>query len=162
MTATLTMPVEQVASEQVTTTLARVHDQWVERIGEMLAPAARQTSSFWDRWAAVRYLGDQFEDRFRMECELAECLSSRLSPTHRARLAAARTGLDRTRAALMEAGRRQGGVSQVVLLARRLLDQVRRWCVTFELVATGLDRDDLPPRGREMLGRLRTAAGLDL
>jgi hypothetical protein len=62
----------------------------------------------------------------------------------------------------MEAGRRQGSAPQVVLLARRLLDQVRRWCVTLELAATGVDRDDLSPRAREVLGRLRTAAGLDL
>ncbi|HEU5042402.1 MAG TPA: hypothetical protein VFT84_16360, partial [Gemmatimonadales bacterium] len=158
MTAGPTMPVERIASEQVTTILAQVHDQWVERIGELLAPATLQTSSFWDRWGAVRFLADQFEDRFRLECELAECLSGRLSPTCRARLAATRTGLDRTREALMEAGRRQGSAPQVVLLARRLLDQVRRWCVTLELAATGVDREDLSPRAREVLGRLRTAA----
>lgn len=161
MTATLAPPFEAVGTESVADSLTRVHDHWMERIARLLAPATMPRATFWDRWAAVRFLADQFEDRFRLELELVESLASRLTPSTRARLAAARAGLDRTRAELMAAGRRQGRAAEVVLLARRFLDQTRRWCASLELATASMHPDDLPERSQELLARLRATAGLD-
>lgn len=162
MTAALIPPIAPAGTEAVAATLTRVHDQWIERIGRLLVPATQPRATFWDRWGAVRFLSDQFEDRFRLEWELVESLAPQLQPSDRARLAAAHAGLERVRAELMASGRRQGRAAEVVLLARRFLDHARRWCAALELAVTPLRTDDLPQQSRELLARLREAAGLDL
>lgn len=162
MTATLTPQVERADTPAVTTTLSLVHDQWMERIARLLAPAMSPRATFWERWGAVRFLSDQFEDRFRLEAELAENLGELLTPSVRVRLRGARVALERSRGDLMAVGRRRGTGAQVALLARRFLDQARRWCATLELATAGLDAGDLPVESRTLLARLRTAAGLGL
>jgi hypothetical protein len=162
MTAILTPPLEQVDGRSVTTTLSLVHDQWMERIARLLAPATSPRATFWERWGAVRFLSDQFEDRFRLEAELAASLAEHLPPSVRVRLRAARVAVERARADLMAAGRRRGTAAQVALLSRRFLDQARRWCATLELATGGLVTDDLSPESRTLIARLRTAAGLSL
>lgn len=162
MTATLIPQAEQVDARSVNATLSLVHDQWMERIARLLAPPASPRATFWERWGAVRFLSDQFEDRFRLECDLAESLAGQLSPSVRVRLHGARAAVERSRSDLMAAGRRRGTAAQVALLCRRFLDQARRWCATLELATAGLAIGDLPPESRTMLARLRTAAGLGL
>jgi hypothetical protein len=162
MTATLIPHVERAGAGSVTTALSLVHDQWMERIARLLAPATSPRATFWERWGAVRFLSDQFEDRFRLEAELAETLAERLAPSVRIRLRAARMALERARGDLMAAGRRRGTAVEVALLVRRFLDQTRRWCATLELAARGLAADELTPESRTLLARLRTAAGLGL
>ena len=162
MTATLTPLPDRAGTESVTTTLSLVHDQWMERIARLLAPVTLPRATFWERWGAVRFLSDQFEDRFRLEAELVESLADLLPPSARARIVGARAALERTRDELMEAGRRRGTGAQVALLARRFLDHARRWCATLELATTGIVAEDLPGTSRDLLARLRTVAGLDL
>jgi hypothetical protein len=162
MTATLIPHLEQIDTRSVPTTLSLVHDQWMERIARLLAPAMSPRATFWERWGAVRFLADQFEDRFRLEVELADSLAEQLPPSVRVRLRAARVAVERSRGDLMAAGRRRGTGAQVALLSRRFLDQARRWCATLELATGGIVAEDLAPESRTLLARLRTAAGLGL
>jgi hypothetical protein len=162
MTAVLTPDVERIDTRSVTTTLALVHDQWMERIARLLAPATSPRATFWERWSAVRFLSDQFESRFRLETQLAESLGERLPPSVRVRLRGARVALERAGGDLVAAGRRRGTAAQVALLSRRFLDQARRWCATLELATVGIDAEDLPVASRTLLARLHTAAGLGL
>ena len=162
MTATLTSPDERTAPGTVATTLSAVHDQWMERTAQLLAPAAVPRATFWERWGAVRFLTDQFHSRFRLEWQLVESLGPLLPASIRYRLAGARGALERTGSELVAAGRRRGSGAQVAILVRRFLDQVRRWCAALELATATLNVEDLPDDSRQLLARLRTAAGLDL
>ena len=163
MAATLTSPpIRPGAAESVTTRLAAIHDQWIERIARVLAPATLPRAGFWERWAAVRFLNDQFAARFRLECEFIESLGDRLAPTIRGRLTTARKALEHTRTELTSAGRRRGTGAEVAGLARTFLDQARRWCAALELATATLESDELPERSRTLLARLHTAAGLGL
>ena len=161
MTATL-MPVERVDAESLTTTLTRSHDQWMERIARVLAPATFPHASFWDRWGAVRFLADEYEIHFRMESELVESLGDRLTPSARARLTAAARAVGQTRAELIAAGRRRGTGPEVALLARRFLDQARRWCATLEMATATLSASELSAWSRAILARLEERTRLEL
>lgn len=162
MTGTVTPLFERTDTRSVSTTLSLAHDQWMERTARLLAPATRPRASFWERWGAVRFLCDQFAVRFRLERDLAESLAPLLAGSARARLAAAGTAVERTRGELIVIGRRRGTAAEVALLAHRLLDQTRRWCATLEIATAGILAEDLSEVSRELLGRLRTAAGLGL
>ncbi|HUF36830.1 MAG TPA: hypothetical protein VMN37_12820 [Gemmatimonadales bacterium] len=162
MTATLTPLFERVDTQSVTTTLSLVHDQWMERTARLLAPATQPRANFWERWGAVRFLCDQFAARFRLERELAESLAPRLTPSSRARLAAAAAAVERTRGEFMAVGRRRGTAAEVALLARRLLDHTRRWCAALEIATAGTLAEDLSEESRTLLGQLQMAAGLGL
>ncbi len=159
MTATLIPVAEQVDAAPVTTTLSLAHDRWIERIARFLAPTLQARATFWERWGAVRYLADEFQARFRLEQDLVESLAGLLPASIRRRLAAGGAAVARTRDQLMAAGRRRGTAPEVRLLARRLLDQTRRWCATVELATSRLHQDDLTPETRELLERLDRAAG---
>ena len=160
MTAALAFPVERDALE-VTTTLSHVHDWWMERIARVIAPAAQPGATFWERWAAVRFLTDQFEARFRLECQLVESMAALLPPPLLAHLRAARVELERTRSRLSAAGRRRGSGPEVAVLARRFLDEARRWCAALELATTSIAADDLSDHSRELLARLPGTAVLE-
>ena len=65
--------------EPLEAVLRPIHNTWVEETHRFLDPAAEPGADFWTRWAAVRYLSDDFRDRYRLErAQLAE-----LRPFHR-------------------------------------------------------------------------------
>jgi hypothetical protein len=160
MTATL-RPVPPVDAESVSTTLFLAHDEWMERITRILAPATFPRASFWERWGTVRFLADEFEGRFRVECELIDGIDE-VSPSHRARLAAVRRAVESTRAELMAAGRRRGTGQEVALLTRRFLDQARHWCAMLELATMTIATADLTGASRARLERIRAGESLEL
>ena len=47
--------------------LRPIHEGWFEDVRQYLDPALNPGAEFWTRWAAVRYLNDEFLDRFRWE-----------------------------------------------------------------------------------------------
>ena len=52
--------------------LATFNRRWLEEVQQHLAPACSPHSSFWDRWAAVRYLADSFEEPYKLSGELLD------------------------------------------------------------------------------------------
>jgi hypothetical protein len=51
--------------ERVDAMLRPIHNTWVEETRRFLDPAMESNADFWTRWAAVRYLSDDFRDRYR-------------------------------------------------------------------------------------------------
>ena len=140
--------------------LAIIHEDWIKQVSSSIVPATDLHSDFWSRWGAARFLGDQFGDPFRLECASAAALEGSLSPDAAGRLAAAREDIDRTNEELMTAGRRRDTPELTAALARRLIEEVARWCVEFELVTAHLAPAGLPVAARRFLARLRVADAL--
>jgi hypothetical protein len=137
--------------------LARIHRHWLAQVAQVLEPAIEAGASFWERWAAARFLCDQFEGRYRLECELMESLAPLLPAHEVTQLEAERETVERLRATLIAAGRRQLGGPLVSSLSRVLLRQLRQWCGRLEVAAQGLMFEELPPDARTHLSRLDIA-----
>lgn len=137
--------------------LARIHRHWLAQVTQVLEPALEPGASFWERWAVARFLCDQFEGRYRLECELMESLAPLLPAHEVTHLEAERETVERLRATLIAAGRRQLGGPLVSSLSRVLLHQLRQWCGRLEAAAEGLVFEELPPDARTQLSRLDIA-----
>ncbi len=140
--------------------LAPIHDRWIERLAQVLAPALVPRASFWERWGATRFLTDQFEAQFALQGALAESLAGVMDPTVRARLDAGRHEIDALRNRLVAAGRRRGTAGPVAMLARQLIEQTRLWCAELEAAASRITLDAVPEDSRELLERLRDTSQL--
>jgi hypothetical protein len=140
--------------------LAIIHEGWMKQVSSSIVPATDLHSDFWSRWGAARFLGDQFGDRFRLECAFAAALDGLVSPEAAERLTAARDGIDRTSDELMAAGRRRDAPKLTAALARRLIEEVAIWCVELELATAHLTPAALPLAARRLLARLRVADAL--
>lgn len=141
--------------------LSPLHDHWIERLAQTLAPTMVPRASFWERWGVTRFLTDQFESRFALESEFAESLAGLMDPTARARLEAGRAEIDRIRTRLVAAGRRRGTAGPVAILARQLIEQTRLWCAELETATRRIALDAMPEDSRELLHRLRAATELE-
>jgi hypothetical protein len=154
MTSILVPSLDAPLAEPLTAVLTPIHDCWVERVARFLTPAMVARAGFWERWAAVRYLADEFEARFRAQCALLDSLEPLLDPSSLGRLATARKALESTRAELIALGRRHGTAGPVALLARRFIDQLECWCAGFELATSHVIRSDLSEESRQAIAHL--------
>ena len=140
--------------------LGTVHEVWMEQVATFLVPALREEADFWSRWAVVRFLSDQFCDRFRLECALVEALDSLLPNGVGRKLAAARTELEHTVEELMIVGRRRATGPLAARLTRRFMDKLALWCVEVELATDGIEVDELAPEPSRLLASLRVTNAL--
>lgn len=141
----------------VSAVLARIHRHWLRQVAQVLEPAIAAEATFWERWAAARFLCDQFEGRYRLECELMESLAPLLPDHELTRLEAERETVERLRATLVSAGRRQLGGPLVSGLSRVLLRQLRQWCRRLETASEALALEVLPADAHTQLSRLDIA-----
>ena len=148
------------SARTVGSVLAIIHEDWIKLVSSFLSPAMEPHADLWSRWGAARFLGDQFGDRFRLECAFADALDGAVSADAAARLTAARDDIERTSEDLMAAGRRQDTPTLTAILARRFIEQVARWCVELELATAKLAPAGLPLTARRLLARLRVADAL--
>jgi hypothetical protein len=134
--------------------LAQVHEPWAAQVRRVLGPATDPQASFWTRWGAARFLGDQFARRFRAECALMDELEGLIPSRAVARLEAARAEIDRAAAELRNVGR-QRGVAQVMAdLTTRFVEALAHWWAEAESATASLEETDLPPSARRRLTRL--------
>lgn len=149
-----------IATRPLGTVLEPIHDHWAGQVRSFLGPATDIHAEFWSRWGAVRFLGDQFALRFRLECALVDELRPMIAPVAAARLSAARARVERTAAALMAVGRRRGVAMLTAALAQRLLEDLGRWWGELETTTAHLDSEDLPPRAARLLRLLQSGNAL--
>jgi hypothetical protein len=140
--------------------LATVHETWMEEVAANLAPALSEAADFWSRWAVVRFLSDQFGDRFRLECALLDELDPLLPVEVTGTLGSARAGLEHTMADLMITGRRRATGFLTARLTRRFIDQLALWCVEVELATDRIETAELSLEPRRLLTTLRAAHAL--
>lgn len=130
--------------------LAPLHEQWLVAVQRAVAPALLGTATIWDRWTAVRFLGDQFTERLGQERKLVRQIP-RLNRDARERIEAGYEGLERVRAQIDAAGRRRHTGGLVMLLLANLLELLTNWCVEIEQAVARVPLATLPPEGVRIL-----------
>src|SRR6478672_11620989 len=74
------------AGDVLSRVMTPLHDAWMADADQTLDPLMRRQTTFWERWAAVNYLRNQFPERFSIERELLTELHSFLTPELNERL----------------------------------------------------------------------------
>jgi hypothetical protein len=144
--------------EPLDAVLRPIHNTWVEETRRFLDPAIEPRADFWTRWAAVRYLFDDFRDWYRRERALVDELRPFFRLDVAERLAREGDRLFRLRLELDRIGRRRGTAAEFAAGTRDLLEQLGVWCAEIELAADGLTRDALPAEATDLLAHLEAAA----
>ena len=146
--------------ELLGTTLARTHRVWIERTRRFVEPATDPEASFWTRWAAVRYLADQFLGHYRRERDLVNELRAYLPPGRFERLAQDGERIEQLRLALDGLGRRRGTAPKVAAASRALLSLVPSWCHEIERATSCLPQSLLPAEATRLVAELETYSRL--
>jgi hypothetical protein len=130
------------------------HDNWMADADRFLHPVTSCDATFWDRWAAVRFVDDQLLGRCQLERALLDELRAFLVPEMRERLALQSDRLVRLLAAFREVGRQRDSARELAHIARQLLDALRLWYAEIELAAGGIRRADVSKEGVRLLAEL--------
>lgn len=136
--------------------LGPTHERWIAAAQAALAPALLAESTRWDRWTAVRYLGDQFTTRLEQERELVRDIPG----LDREALAQVETGyeaLERLRARIDLSGRRRHTGGMVMLLLINFLELLTDWCAALEHAVATVPLATLPPDALKLLADLERA-----
>lgn len=123
--------------------LADVHDNWMADADRFLLPVSDAAATFWERWAAVRYIEDQFIERYQLERALLEKLRAFFVPEVRERLEMQADRLNRLLGEFRRLGRQRESARQLAHTTRELLEALRLWYAEIEFAAGGIRWDDL-------------------
>lgn len=134
--------------------LHAIHRAWLDEARRYLVPVLDPGADFWTRWAAVRYLADNFRERYRWERALVDDLRSLLEPGQAERLQRLGDRLLQLRLEVDRIGRRRGTAAEAAPAVRELLEHVELWCSEIELGTSGLTREVLPAEASALLARL--------
>lgn len=142
------------ADETLDLVLSPTHDAWVEEARQLLVPAATPDAPFWDRWSVVRYLNDQFLERFKVERALVSEIRPFVTIHEMDRLEAGGERVARLHLALDRIGRRRGTAAEFAAMTTEFLKALELWCAEIELAGGRVHRDTLPVEARRMLEQL--------
>jgi hypothetical protein len=146
--------------EPLEASLRPCHAGWLENARRLVEPALEPNADFWARWAAVRYIADDFREHYRLERALVAELRPFLRPDVAERLVRQAEHVFRLRLDLDRIGRRRGTSEEFAGCARYLLEQLGLWCAEIERASRGITRDALPPEGQQILGHLEAAVAM--
>jgi hypothetical protein len=148
-------------SPRSTDTLGRrfadAHDNWMADADRFLLPVADANATFWERWAAVRYVEDQLLDRFQLERRLLDELRAFLTPEIKERLGMQADRLTRLLADFRRLGRERARARELAHTTRELLDAVRLWYAEIEFAAGGIRWNVVSSEGIRLLAGLNPA-----
>ena len=85
--------------------LTAFNGRWLDEVRRHLSPACDPHAGFWDRWAAVRYLADHFEEPYRRAGDLLDALLDHLDPRTAGRLVDDWQAIDHLRVDFNQIGR---------------------------------------------------------
>lgn len=146
--------------EPLDAALRPIHAGWLEDAHRLLEPALEPDADFWARWAAVRYIADDFREQYRLERSFVNELRPFLQPDIAEQLVRQGERVFQLRLELDRIGRRRGTAEAFAGAARYLLEQLGLWCTEIQLATRDLTRDILPPEGEQILGHLEAALAM--
>jgi hypothetical protein len=111
------------------------HELWIAETRRFIEPAMVPGADFWTRWAAVRYLADDFRERYWIERRLVDRLELSLPTSVAAGLAAEGEQVYGLRLELDRVGRRRGTAEAFAAAAGALLERLGLWLAEIERVA---------------------------
>lgn len=145
------------AGDVLSRVMTPLHDSWMGDADQILEPLMRRDTTFWERWAAVNYLRDQFPERFSMEQELLTELHSFLTPEANERLRMQSERLTRLLTELELLGEQRATARQMASAVRTLLEDLRLWYAEIEIATAGIRRADLGAHAAQLFARLGRA-----
>ena len=137
------------------TRFTAVHDDWMADADHFVLPVANTDATFWERWAAVRFVEDQLMERFLVERALLEELRAFLTPELRERLWLQADRLNRLLEQFNRVGRERQSARELAHTTHELLDALRLWYAEIELAAGGIRWRDVPGEGLQLVARLQ-------
>jgi hypothetical protein len=126
--------------------LRSTHEAWLRDARRFLGPALDPLADFWTRWAAVRYLSDDFRAHYRMERALVDQLRLLLPKDTGVRLTAEGDQVWRLRLEIDRIGRRRGTALEFAAGAGALLERLGLWLSEIEGALDGLPSPDRAAR----------------
>ena len=158
MNTTATAP-EQIARvlDTLGTRITIAHDNWMADGERFLLPVADADATFWERWAAVRYVEDQLLERFHLERALLEELRAFLIPEIRERLQMQTDRLTRLLGEFARLGRQRESARELAHTTRELLEALRLWYAEIEFAAGGIRWSDVSKEAIRLLAELNHA-----
>jgi len=133
------------------------HDNWMADGDRFLLPVTNADATFWERWAAVRYVEDQLRQRFQVERLLLEELRAFLTPEMNERLWMQVDRLTRLLGTFGRLGRQRESARELAHTTRDLLEALRLWYAEVELAAGGIRWSDVSREGIRLLAELNPA-----
>lgn len=153
MTTAAVLPIAR-KDKSLNVVLRPIHTQWLRDAHRLLDPSLEPGANLWTRWAAVRYISDDFLRQYQREHALVDELRPFLKPHAANRLFQEAEQVCRLRLALDRIGRRRGTAAEFAGGARDLLEQLGLWCTEIELAACDLTPDILTPEGADLFAHL--------
>ena len=147
----MTLPIEP----RLSMVLTPIHDDWMADADGFLVPITDPNATFWERWAAVRYAGDLFQERFKLEEAFLKELHPFLTPELNERLWMQVDRLGRLHRDLIYLAHERGSARELAHKARELLEALRLWYAEIELALTATRESDLGVEGARLLAELR-------
>ena len=135
-------------------TLIPIHDQWMSDADQTLEPMTRRDATFWQRWAAVNYLREEFPERLRLEQELLSELHAFLTAEVNERLLLQVERLAHLHQDALQLSQRRVTTVEMAGAVRSLLEALRLWYADVEFATNGIQRKDLGSRTTRVLNRL--------
>lgn len=137
--------------------LADAHDNWMADADHFLFPVADANATFWERWAAVRYVEDQLLDRFQLERRLLDELRPFLTPEIKERLGMQVDRLSRLLADFRRLGGERARARELAHTTRELVDALRLWYAEIEFGAGEIQGSDVSKDGMRLLADFNIA-----
>ena len=128
--------------------LIPVHDNWMADAARFLNPVTDKEATFWERWAAVRYVEEQLAMRVGSERALLHQLRAFLAPEIMKRLRVQAERVSTLVENFKRVGRQRESAREVAHTARELAEALRLWYAEIEYAVGGihvaaLGRDEL-------------------
>ena len=153
-TATVPQPITRIP-DTLGTRFIPAHDNWMADGERFLAPMTNTDATFWERWAAVRFVEEQLLERFSLERALLDELRAFLTPEIKARLQLQAGRLSRLLGEFGRLGRERQSARELARVTRELLEAVRLWYADIEFAAGGIRWSDVSGEGRRLLAELK-------
>jgi signal transduction histidine kinase len=142
------------AVKTIDTELTAAHDNWMADADRFLLPVTDTGATFWDRWAAVRYVEEQLATRLDSERALLQHLRPFLPAEVRERLGMQAERLTRLVEDFNFFGRRRESAREIAHTARELTEALRLWYAEIELASSGIRLADVSREGTRLLTEL--------
>jgi hypothetical protein len=141
--------------------LRALHVDWIRVTRRTLEPVLASQATFWDRWTAIRYLADPFDQHYCREVALIGSMLPLLPAATAARLTTLTEALESARSQLDLLGRRRGVARAASVVTREFLDLFQLWCAEVEEALDKVRCDALPGRSERLLAAWEEAASLE-
>ena len=141
--------------DTIETRLTTFHDNWMSDAERFLHPVTDTDATFWNRWAAVRYVEEQLASRVNAEWALLQQLRAFLPAEIRERLGMQAERLSRLVEDFNRVGRQRESAREVAHTARELTEALRLWYAEIEFAVGGVRWADLSREGIRLLAELK-------